>query len=307
MCQHASLVNSSLSLHHLLAIARQERIIVRNTNEVISLRRQHALETMILVLIILSAIGWLGFANEKPIARFTAATAPEGTGDMTILLDATTSQDPDGQIVSYQWLFGDGYTGSGITKAHSYQAPGDYQVTLMLFDNGGEGGSVVATITVPISGEATVTSPAVRANVPEGTEIGQAAPEFTLQTLNGEEVLLSDFLGSVVILDFWRSTCPACRESIPYLETLCKHYQERGLVVITISLDSTAQAPARFFLNNGYPDLIKLWDEKSNNLRMVDLYDIPTVPYTFLIDRQGVIRYKGFINYLREADIEPLL
>jgi hypothetical protein len=76
---------------------------------------------------------------------------------------------------------------------------------------------------------------------------------------------------------------------------------------MTISLDSTVQAPARFFLNNGYPNLIKLWDEKSDNLRMVDLYDIPTVPYTFLIDRQGVIRYKGSLNYLREADIEPLL
>jgi PKD repeat protein len=191
------------------------------------LRRQRALETIVLILIILSAIGWLGFGNEKPIARFTAATTPEGAGNLTILLDATASQDPDGQIVSYQWLFGDGYTGSGITKAHTYQAPGDYQVTLMLFDNGGERGSAVATITVPITGGATTASPAVRANVPEGTEIGQAAPEFTLRNLNGEKVLLSDFLGSVVILDFWRSTCPACRESMPYLETLLEHYQER--------------------------------------------------------------------------------
>lgn len=102
------------------------------------MRRQRALETIVLILIILSAIGWLGFGNEKPIARFTAATTPEGAGNLTILLDATASQDPDGQIVSYQWLFGDGYTGSGITKTHTYQAPGDYQVTLMLFDNGGE-------------------------------------------------------------------------------------------------------------------------------------------------------------------------
>jgi peroxiredoxin len=274
---------------------------------VIPLRRQHALETIILVLIILSVIGWLGFANEKPIARFTAATAPEGTGNMTILLDATTSQDPDGQISSYQWLFGDGCTGSGITKTHTYQAPGDYQVTLMLFDNEGGGGSAVATITVPIIGGTTTASPAARANVPEGTAIGQAAPEFTLRNLDGEEVRLSDFLGSVVILDFWRSTCPACREAMPYLDILRKQYHERGLMVITISLDSTAQAPARFFLNNGYSDLIKLWDEKSDNLRMVDLYDIPTIPYTFLIDRQGVIRYKGFLNYLQEAEIEPLL
>ncbi|MEA1871084.1 MAG: redoxin domain-containing protein [Candidatus Bipolaricaulota bacterium] len=271
------------------------------------MRQRHTLKTIILVLIILSVIGWLGFANEKPIARFTAATAPEGTGNLTILLDATASQDTDGQISSYQWLFGDGYTGSGITKTHTYRAPGDYQVTLMLFDNEGAGGSTVATITVPITGGAATASTAMRANVPEGTEIGQAAPEFTLQNLNGEEVLLSDFLGNVAILDFWRSTCPACRESLPYLETLRKQYQESGLVVITISLDSTVQAPVRFFLNNGYPDFIKLWDEKSNNLRMVDLYDIPTVPYTFLIDRQGVIRYKGFLNYLREADIEPLL
>lgn len=271
------------------------------------MRRQHTLKKIILVLIILSTTGWLGFANEKPIARFTVATAPEGAGNLTILLDATTSQDPDGQISSYQWLFGDGYTGSGITKTHAYQAPGDYQVTLMLFDNEGERGSAVVTITVPITGGATTASPAARADVPEGTGIGQAAPEFTLRNLDGEEVRLSAFLGSVVILDFWRSACSACRESMPYLEILRKQYHERGLVVITISLDSTVQAPSRFFLNNGYPDLIKLWDEKSDDWRMTDLYDIPTIPYTFLIDRQGVIRYKGSLNYLQKADIEPLL
>jgi len=232
---------------------------------VISLRQRHTLETTILVLIILSATGWLGFANEEPIARFAAATALDEVENLTIILDATASQDPDGQIVSYQWLFGDGYTGSGITKAHTYQAPGAYQVTLMLFDNEGGSKSVVATITVPITGGATTTSPTVRASVPEGTKTGQAAPEFTLQNLNGEEVLLSNFLGSVVTLDFWRSTCPACRESMPYLETMYNRYQARGLVVITISLDSTVQAPARFFLNNDYPNLIKLWDAKSDN------------------------------------------
>jgi peroxiredoxin len=278
-----------------------------NTIEVILLRRQHALETTVLILIILSAIGWLGFANEKPIARFTAATAPEGAGNLTILLDATESHDPDGEIVSYQWVFGDGYTGSGITKTHTYQAPGVYDVTLMLFDNEGERGSTVVTLTVPIAGEATIASPAVRANVPVGTAIGQAAPDFTLHDLQGNEVHLSDFLGKVVILDFWRSTCPACQEAMPHLETLRKQYQEQGLVTITISLDSTAQAAARFLLNNGYFNLIALWDERSDSLRMVDLYDIPTIPYTFLIDRHEVIRYKGSLNYLREADIEPLL
>jgi hypothetical protein len=86
---------------------------------VISLRQRNTLETIILVLIILSATGWLGFANEKPIAGFTATATAEGAKDLTILLDATESQDPEGQIMSYQWVFGDSYTGSGVTKTHA--------------------------------------------------------------------------------------------------------------------------------------------------------------------------------------------
>ncbi|MFO0615022.1 MAG: TlpA disulfide reductase family protein [Polyangiaceae bacterium] len=68
--------------------------------------------------------------------------------------------------------------------------------------------------------------------------VGKQAPEFTLDSIDGEQVSLSDFHGkNVVILDFWETTCDPCLKEMPHLVKLYEKYKDRGLVVLAVSLD----------------------------------------------------------------------
>jgi len=69
--------------------------------------------------------------NQPPRARFTYQ---RDWGSMTARFDASRSEDPDGEVVSYAWDFGDGNAGSGRTVEHTYRAPGDYPVTVTVTD-----------------------------------------------------------------------------------------------------------------------------------------------------------------------------
>lgn len=84
--------------------------------------------------------------NQPPTASFTAT--PTG---LSAAFDASASADPDGTIDTYAWNFGDGATGSGLTTNHTYAAPGTYNATLVVTDNGGLTGtsSVPVTVTAP--------------------------------------------------------------------------------------------------------------------------------------------------------------
>ena len=83
---------------------------------------------------------------EAPVASFTASpsTAPV---DDPIAFDASSSFDPDGTIVSYEWDFGDGDTATGVTTSHAYSADGMYTVTLTVTDNDGLTATAADTVT----------------------------------------------------------------------------------------------------------------------------------------------------------------
>lgn len=90
--------------------------------------------------------------NEPPVAEFTA-TPPAGLVPLTVSFDASPSSDPDGQIVSYHWEFGDGNTGSGVSVSHTFGAMGVYSVELTVRDDGGysdtTSNDIVAAVSVP--------------------------------------------------------------------------------------------------------------------------------------------------------------
>ena len=72
--------------------------------------------------------------------------------------------------------------------------------------------------------------------------IGNKAPSFTLKDTNGKTVSLSDFSGKVVIIDFWTTWCPPCKESSKELEKLHRKYGERDVVVLGVSALTYRQA-----------------------------------------------------------------
>ncbi len=143
--------------------------------------------------------------------------------------------------------------------------------------------------------------------VPTGIHVGETAPGFTLKDLNGKSVSLSDYRGQVVIIDFWASWCAPCRSSMPGLKELQKAYQDQGVVMIGVSLDRTEAEAANYLEDNGYDDVIGLWESVSASQKVAHLYGVSGIPHTLVLDRYGIIRFVDHPLRLTRAVIEPLL
>lgn len=90
-------------------------------------------------------------AKSKPTASFTREPAG-GSPPLTVEFDASASSDTDGTITGYQWIFGDGGTGSGVKVSHVYSAEGTYNVTLSVTDNDSLTGTASRNVIVYKSG-----------------------------------------------------------------------------------------------------------------------------------------------------------
>jgi len=118
---------------------------------------------------------------------------------------------------------------------------------------------------------------------------GNPAPDFTLNTLNGEVVKLSDLRGKVVILNFWATWCPPCREEIPSMMRLNAAMAGKPFRMLCVSIDEGGKvAVEEFFRKTGF-SLPTLLDA---DRRIGKLYGITGVPETFVIDGNGVILKK---------------
>jgi len=113
------------------------------------------------------------------------------------------------------------------------------------------------------------------------------APAWKLTDVNGKLVNSEEFKGKVVVVDFWATWCPPCREEIPGYIQLVKKYGKDGLVIVGVSVDE------------GGPAVVKSYMTKAGvNYRMVMANSevaaafggVEVLPTTFLIDRNGQIR-----------------
>jgi PKD repeat protein len=86
--------------------------------------------------------------NQPPVAVVANSSPTSGEGPLTVTFSSAGSSDPDGTIASYDWDFGDGTSSTEANPAHTYTAPGNYNASLVVFDNGGLSGSAFLTITV---------------------------------------------------------------------------------------------------------------------------------------------------------------
>jgi cytochrome c biogenesis protein CcmG, thiol:disulfide interchange protein DsbE len=115
---------------------------------------------------------------------------------------------------------------------------------------------------------------------------GQAAPDFTVQTLDGEAVKLSDLKGQPVVLNFWASWCGPCRKEMPDLEAVYQKYKENGLQVIGVNVGDSKVAVSNFQsqVQTTFPLWLDLKEEAQQS------YKILPIPATFFVDRNGTIR-----------------
>jgi cytochrome c biogenesis protein CcmG, thiol:disulfide interchange protein DsbE len=116
------------------------------------------------------------------------------------------------------------------------------------------------------------------------------AADFTLADLKGDQVKLSDLRGQVVLLNFWATWCPPCKAEMPDLQAL---YQEQAgrhkFTVLGVDVEENQTATQAFAKQYGltFPLLPDAAGQVSN-----DRYSIRSIPTSFIIDRNGVVRYR---------------
>lgn len=118
---------------------------------------------------------------------------------------------------------------------------------------------------------------------------GKPAPDFTLKTLSGEEVTLSSLRGKVVLLNFWATWCPPCKEEIPSMVKLNRIMAGKPFQMLAVSIDEGGKEAVEKFFSQAGATLPTLLDTKQS---VGALYGITGVPETFVIDQKGVILKK---------------
>ncbi|WP_052137977.1 TlpA family protein disulfide reductase [Heyndrickxia ginsengihumi] len=115
-------------------------------------------------------------------------------------------------------------------------------------------------------------------------KVGTTAPDFSLKNLNNETIHLSDFKGKKVILNFWATWCPPCKKEMPLLEEVYKKYPST-VKIVSVNIDPQADVK-RYIQNTGitFPVLL---DENGD---VNEVYNVMTVPTTYLINGQGEIK-----------------
>lgn len=116
--------------------------------------------------------------------------------------------------------------------------------------------------------------------------VGRTAPDFTLQTTDGQTVTLSELRGKPVILNFWASWCVPCREEFPLLVSAYQKYSGDGLQIVGVIFKDGPQAAGDFAKSYGatWPLLVDPGNVVANK------YNGTIVPVSYYIDRDGVIR-----------------
>ncbi|MCE5198983.1 MAG: TlpA disulfide reductase family protein [Armatimonadota bacterium] len=117
------------------------------------------------------------------------------------------------------------------------------------------------------------------------------APNFTLPTLEGKSLTLSDHTkGSprAVVLDIWATWCPPCRAEIPYLVDLYNGYKDKGLVMIGVAIDQE-KADVKEFAKQQKISYTLALDPGAETIG--SKYKVTGIPATYVIDKKGVVRY----------------
>lgn len=133
---------------------------------------------------------------------------------------------------------------------------------------------------------------AARIQLLENVEEGAVAPNFTLSTPEGKQLAMYDVKGKIKIIDFWASWCGPCRMENPNMVKLYNDFKDKGLVVISVSLDEKKDKWLDAIEKDGMP-WIHLSDLKGWRGEVVKKYNIDAVPTILVLDENNHILVKN--------------
>ncbi|MBI4637567.1 MAG: TlpA family protein disulfide reductase [Candidatus Rokubacteria bacterium] len=109
------------------------------------------------------------------------------------------------------------------------------------------------------------------------------ADDFTVSTPEGKSFRLSAQRGKLVLVNFWATWCPPCREEMPAMERLYRQHRDRGFVMVAVSLDADPAVVRPFVAERGFTFSVGL-DPK---MQVANAYGVRALPSSFVIDRSG--------------------
>ena len=130
----------------------------------------------------------------------------------------------------------------------------------------------------------------------EGQSLTGGAPDFTLPAVDGSMVSMSDYRGKVILVEFWTTWCPTCKEMIPVLSKLHKKYSDKGLVILGVSLDKEGlKVLGPYVHEHQVPYKILMGSRKTSNA----FGGVSSIPVIYIVDREGrlVSKVIGYQSY----------
>jgi thiol-disulfide isomerase/thioredoxin len=134
-------------------------------------------------------------------------------------------------------------------------------------------------------------------------EIGKLAPDFELDTLDGQTLVLSQLKGRPVLLNFWATWCGPCRYEMPFLQQIDQEWPEEELLLLTVNIQESSSQVTQFLQSQGLSFTVLL----DSDSKVAQRYNIHGIPTTFFIDSGGVIQNIKVGAFQSHTDIEAIL
>ncbi|MBY8914275.1 redoxin domain-containing protein [Bacillus sp. YC2] len=128
---------------------------------------------------------------------------------------------------------------------------------------------------------------AVQKSPKEGIEEGMKAPDFTLETLSGENSSLSDYKGKKVLLNFWATWCKPCRQEMPDMQELQKEYPDVAVVAVNFTSSEKNSQTVKSFAGTYHLTFPILIDKIGVNAD----FNVLSYPTTYILDENGTIQH----------------
>lgn len=137
--------------------------------------------------------------------------------------------------------------------------------------------------------------------------VGSIAPALIFQDTTGNNVRLKDVRHKYLLIDFWASWCIPCRQNNPLLRSLNNRYRNKGLSVLSISIDNNKEQWKKAIMKDSM-DWAQGIDNSEGHIRIRDAYSIQTIPFYFLVDAENriIVKSAGDIYFIEE-ELKKLL